>query len=267
MKNILLLVHDDAGQEARLQAALDLVAALKGHLVCLDVVGLPVMASDYFSDVAQVAMVEEELARESEHCARIEERLEKEGIPFEMLRASGDLADCIVRNAGLADLIVVNRKMDDPFAPEMRSVASAIALKARKPIVAVPETARRFDVNGPVLVAWDGSSPAMAALTAAVPLLKLARTVVLFEVEDGTVTPPAEEAAAYLSRHGIHPTIEREARGPRQVDDHILDAIERYGATYCVMGAFGQSPLRQALFGGVTRRMLATTPVPLVIVH
>jgi hypothetical protein len=37
MKNVLLLVHDDPGQEARVQAALDVVRAIEGHLICLGV--------------------------------------------------------------------------------------------------------------------------------------------------------------------------------------------------------------------------------------
>ncbi len=34
-----------------------------------------------------------------------------------------------------------------------------------------------------------------------------------------------------------------------------------------VMGAFGHSRLAEALFGGVTRRMLKDSPVPIFIVH
>ena len=41
MKTVMVLIHDDAGQEARLQCALDVVRAVEGHLVCLDVVQLP----------------------------------------------------------------------------------------------------------------------------------------------------------------------------------------------------------------------------------
>jgi hypothetical protein len=37
MKSIRLLVHDDEGQEARFQTALDLTRALAGHLTCIDV--------------------------------------------------------------------------------------------------------------------------------------------------------------------------------------------------------------------------------------
>jgi nucleotide-binding universal stress UspA family protein len=44
MKNFLLLIHDDAGQEARLQAELDITRALGGHLKCVDVPPLTVIA-------------------------------------------------------------------------------------------------------------------------------------------------------------------------------------------------------------------------------
>ena len=47
MKNVLVLMHDDVGQEARFQAALDLTRALDGHLTCLDVAILPVTVDDY----------------------------------------------------------------------------------------------------------------------------------------------------------------------------------------------------------------------------
>ena len=48
MKNILLLVHDDHGQEARLQAALDITRAVEGHLTCIDVTPYPLIAGDGF---------------------------------------------------------------------------------------------------------------------------------------------------------------------------------------------------------------------------
>src|SRR3546814_13462010 len=46
VKNILLLVHHDAGQEARLQAALDITRAVGGHLACIDVTPFPVVAGN-----------------------------------------------------------------------------------------------------------------------------------------------------------------------------------------------------------------------------
>lgn len=38
MKNVLLLVHEDNGQEARFQAEMDVTRALEGHLTCLEII-------------------------------------------------------------------------------------------------------------------------------------------------------------------------------------------------------------------------------------
>jgi len=63
MKNILLLIHDDAGQEARVQAALDITRAVEGHLTCIDVTPYPLVAGDGFGFAETVVLLDE---RESE---------------------------------------------------------------------------------------------------------------------------------------------------------------------------------------------------------
>ena len=70
MKNVLLLVHEDAGQEARLQAALDLTRALDGHLQCLDVSLMPVLASAPYDGVGQALLLEDERTREDDNKIR-----------------------------------------------------------------------------------------------------------------------------------------------------------------------------------------------------
>ena len=47
MKNILLLIHGDEGQEARYQSALDVARAVGGHLTCLDLTIIPEVMGDY----------------------------------------------------------------------------------------------------------------------------------------------------------------------------------------------------------------------------
>jgi len=64
MKNILLLVHDDEGQEARLQAALDLTRALDGHLSCIDMTVMPVIVGDYYAGGDTAILLGEERERE-----------------------------------------------------------------------------------------------------------------------------------------------------------------------------------------------------------
>jgi len=56
MKNILLLVHDDKGKDARLRAAIDLARALDGHLSCIDVSSLPLSIGADYSGIAEVGI-------------------------------------------------------------------------------------------------------------------------------------------------------------------------------------------------------------------
>lgn len=268
MKNILVLVHDDAGQEARLQAALDLTRAFDGHLHCLDVVSLPAVAGAGFGE-AQAVLLEEASTREASNRARLEERLRGEGVAWSMEDVVGEISASIKAAAGLADLIVMNRKLDDATGPDMLSSVSRVVMETRKPVVAVGQECRGIDVAGTAVVAWDGSAPAMAALTASVPLLKKAKSVRIIEIVDSS-QGSVNQAAAYLSRHDIHVEIDLIARfkddptGPAEI---IPMLAKREGAAYCVMGAYGHSRMRERIFGGVTRQMLETSDLTLVLAH
>jgi nucleotide-binding universal stress UspA family protein len=267
MKNVLLLVHDDDGQEARLQVALDITRALDGHLKCLDVMHLPVTASDPITGIAGGLMFGEERARETHNRVRLCERLAREDVRWDMQAITGDLALCIPAHTTLADIIILSRQLEPPTSPNMARIASKVALESHKPIVAVPQDCAGFDASGTAIVAWDGSIPAAAALTASVPLLKLAGRVVLLQVEDGTGGEPIEEAAAYLSRHGIRAIMRMVTTEGADVAESLQRVCSDERASYCVMGMYGHSRVREALLGGVTRQMLASARPPLIMAH
>ena len=267
MKNILVLVHDDPGQEARLQAALDVTRALKGHLNCLDVVIMPVVIGYDWSGYAGAMLLEEERAKEDLNRLVLEKRLAQEGVAWSWLNATGDLVSSIERAAVLNELIVVNCRLDGTTYPDMRASTSNLIVTSGKPILAVPESARGFAVSGRAMVAWDGSLQSDAALQAAIPLLRQATHVTIVEIDDGSLDIPAEDAAAFLSRHGVHPLIVREEAPRGQAGRRLLAAITERKADYVVMGGFGHSRLSEALMGGVTRTMLTHSPVPLLLAH
>ena len=267
MKNILLLVHDDAGQEARFQVALDVVRAVEGHLSCLDVSVMPMVMDDYVASAGQAMLLEDERTREAANRKALEARLAREQVSWDWTDATGAMAPLLSEASHLADLIVVNRKLDTLPEPDMQKVAGDVVLSSGKPILAVPDAACGLDVCGRALVCWDGSTAAMAALRAAIPLLALAREVVLLEIDDGSIGTPAEEAATYLSRHGISATIVQRHVRTRAPADVILEEIGDRHADYVVMGGFGHFRLTEALFGGVTRILLTESPVPLLLAH
>lgn len=260
MKNILLLVHEDEGQEARLQAALNVVRALDGHLRCIDVVQLPEPSPELWDAGAGSAMLlAEERARESVNRQTLEIRLARDDVPWSWIDMAGSPARCVRTASGLADLIVVSR---DPGG-----TASDLIVESGKPVLVVPDAAAAKYAGSRVLIAWDGSPQAERALQAAVPLLRRADHVMILQVDDGSIQTPVGEAATFLSRHDIHPLVILEKSAKGGAEDILLTEISRRGADYVVMGGFGRSRLSETLFGGVSRRLLSDSPIALLMVH
>lgn len=265
MKNVLLVVHDDVGQEARYQAALDVVRAVKGHLTCLDIAQAPELIGDSYGLAA--ILLDQEQQREASNRGRLEKRLAPEALPHNWVEATGKFSNCITDAANLADLIVVNRRLDSFPVPDMRGIAAETLIKMGTPLLAVPETSRGIRLHGRAMIAWDGSAEASSALREAVPLLKLAGKVSIVEVDDGSLSIPGEEAVTYLAWHGIVAALRPRHRALGNAANEILKLVEMARPDYLVMGAFGHGRLHEAVFGGVTRRMLTDSPVPLLLAH
>lgn len=269
MKSILLLAHDDQGQEARLQVALDVTRALGGHLTCLDVIAPPVvLAYEGYGSIAAAELMEDQREREAVNRSRIEARLAREDVSWSWHETTGFRDQAIEAEAGLADLIVLSSSLGTKVPSELRLLAGRVAEKAPCPVLAVPEGATGLQVTGTALVAWDGSREADKALRDAVPLLALASEVILFVVDEPQGVFAAEPAAQYLSRRGVHARIDLENRKSKGlVYERILDGARANGAAYIVMGAFGHSPMAEKVFGGVTRSMLTHSDLPLLLAH
>ncbi|MET3827801.1 nucleotide-binding universal stress UspA family protein [Sphingomonas sp. PvP055] len=267
MKNILVLVHDDEGQEARLQVAFDIVRAVRGHLTCVDVVTVPVFVGDYISSGGDALLLADEQARESRNAVVLKERLAHEDIPYDWVDATGDPATCLRAAAKLSDLIVVNRRLDGTWYPDTSEITGELVAKGRRPVLAVPEGVHHLDLTGNVVIAWDGSDPAEAAMRAAVPLLTFAGSVTVLQVDDGSIKIPATEAAKYLSRHGITAMVQIEDGRGRKVTDVVRTVLASRSASYLVMGGFDHPRWVQSMFGGVTSTMIDRSPVPVLLAH
>jgi nucleotide-binding universal stress UspA family protein len=89
----------------------------------------------------------------------------------------------------------------------------------------------------------------------------------VLQVEDGTRGEPIEEAAAYLSRHGARPIMRKVITERADAAESLQRVCSNERASFCVMGLYGHSPMREALLGGVTRQMLASAALPLIMAH
>lgn len=268
MKNILLLVHDDAGQEARIQVALDLARAIGGHIHCVEVTEMPVPLGTGFETGFQLAtLIADEYDRETVNRDRITERFGTEDVSWSWEDRTGGIAASMADASALADIIIVNRELADFPMPAAREIAGDVALRTGLPVLAVPDDIRAFDAGGTAIVAWDGSAVSEKALRAAVPLLALAGSVCILSVGELGKGIPAEDAALYLSRHDIHADVRNVEDGGATIASVLRRNATSLRASYIVMGAYGHRRLLESLFGGVTRTLLKESPVPLLLVH
>jgi nucleotide-binding universal stress UspA family protein len=150
-----------------------------------------------------------------------------------------------------------------------RGLIDAVLFESGRPLVVVPPGQNSF-AAGRVLVAWDGSAHAAAALGNALPLLKAADAVEIASVSEEknwSCLVPGADAARYLARHGVSPTVTSLPIQNRDIAETLRSHATRSGADLMVMGAYKHSRLREWIMGGVTHGLLSECPIPLYMVR
>ena len=79
--------------------------------------------------------------------------------------------------------------------------------------------------------------------------------------------PGAEAAALHLRRNGVKATALTVKTGDRTTGEVILDHAASLGCDLLVKSAYTQSRLRQMIFGGATRHILAHASLPVLMAH
>lgn len=266
MKSILLHVHDDDGLTARLDAALDLARAHRGHLTCLQSMPFAAYAGEPFTG----AVLPYEAYVEAMKATRekVEKRLGKEDVPWDWIDTRGDGSLALLLHSQLSDVIVVSPpgRAFDPIATT--PMVAEIAIRARTPMLVIPNGQRGLEAGGPILAAWNGSPEAAQAIRSCRSLLRASSAVHIVCVEeDADKHLPAADAASYLSRHGIAAEVHARSGGGAKAQDVIRGVAAEVDARMIVMGAYGHSRLYEFVLGGVTRSMLRDCPMPLVLAH
>ena len=269
MKSILLHIDHDSAMQARLQVALDIARATNGHITCLQALSYEVFApGDVYGSAIAAAMP---LIKENAEKLRteIEAQLEHEGVMWDWRFVYGTAPHRLLEHSPLADIIIVGPSDAGARAPS--ALVGDLVLKARSPVLVVPEGAGSFDLSAPMLVAWNGSAEACHALRAAVSLLACSCKVTLASVaepsEKARFDFPSSEGAKYLSRHGIDCEMVEFPRGEARIADILFSAAQLRECGLMVMGAYGHSRLAEMLLGGVTRQMLVEPEMPILLAH
>lgn len=266
MKDVLLLIRDDAGQPARIEAAAALARLLGGQITCLELDETPLMGDEIAATSVDGRVLQEVVRGQcAANRTRVEHALQDRRATWTWISGRGKLAEQVADQAAFHDVTVLNTQPRSYSWRDSSFVVSEVARATHQPLLLVPDASDSTGFDRQAIVAWDGSPPCIAALRAAVPLLAHARHVAIIEVGEHDAGPTVERAADYLRRHDIHPHVERE--GGRAPADALLAHCRPGRTSYCVMGAFGRSRGHEAVFGGTTLDMLDAAAVPLFVAH
>ena len=165
------------------------------------------------------------------------------------------------------DVIVLARPGDEWQSPSMITLESALFESGRPVLIAPPASPRSLGTN--ILVAWNNSTEQARTMADAMPILRLAERITILTVEGATVAGPSgEQMARSLKMNGIAAeTVTMKPVGKRSAGETILTKADELGCDLIVKGAYTQSRLRQMIFGGTTRHILANAKLPVLMAH
>jgi nucleotide-binding universal stress UspA family protein len=181
--------------------------------------------------------------------------------------ATGSLPEIVAQEARLADLVVFAQ--DPDVTDAMGNAIEAAVFSSGRPLVLAPAP-EPASLGTAVALAWDGGPTAARAVTAALPFLRDAATVVILSAHKPGAAPTADpnRLAAYLAWHGITATPHAVSAGGRSLSTALTETAVELGCDLLVMGAYGHSRFREMVLGGVTQDILRQPPgLPILMAH
>jgi nucleotide-binding universal stress UspA family protein len=277
MKSILVPIEQSDAMGSALDTALLLARKFNSHIQGFAV---RVALTDFIELDTPSAALAETLAQqnvkaETEAQRLFEDFMRTHGIPRAEKRdplsygwlPNAPEGDRFVGSHGRVFDVTVLGKPSDPRGPRMAVLEVALFESGHPVLIAPVAPVQRIGSN--VLVAWNGSTEQTRTTTFALPVLAQAERVTVLTVEGGTTVPgpTGEQMSAYLQAHGIPAAPMTVGLEGRNTGEAILATATKLGCDLLIKGAYTQSRLRQMIFGGATRHILAKAAIPVLMAH
>jgi nucleotide-binding universal stress UspA family protein len=138
-----------------------------------------------------------------------------------------------------------------------------------KPTLVLPFIGRFEAAAADVLIAWKPTREAARAVAAALPWLRRAARVHVASRPEGDEGDNDRGAALehWLRLHGVTAPIQTHRLGDGDVGEALLSLAADTGAGLLVMGCYGHGRAREWVLGGVSRVVLRSMTLPVLMVH
>ncbi|MEM1316107.1 MAG: universal stress protein [Pseudomonadota bacterium] len=276
-KTIACFIDASPDSQARLDYACRAAGAWGAHLVAValsrqpDVGVYAVPGGEMAVDLARIDETRAEAkAMADAACGRIEAK----GLSPDARWAANSgpgLEDAVARAGRHADLCITG-PTGGGDADLAESTLDGALFGSGRPVLVVPRGWTGESVAKRIMVAWDGSLVAARAVGCATPLLAAAEHVSVAIVDpdpdDGRVgEEPGADIAAVIARHGADTSVDQIPSSGASVAERLMARAAVTGTDLIVMGGYGHSRLREALFSGVSRQVFENPAVPVLAAH
>ncbi|MEX6504936.1 universal stress protein [Jiella sp. M17.18] len=202
----------------------------------------------------------------------LKKRVERVEPIHELRRVDGQIADLSLAAARLArtsDLFVVAQPVPDPDHSDQ--ILEAVLFAAGATTLIVPKAPPSPREPKVIAIGWRDTRECSRAVAAALPFLMRAEEVHLISVAEDVADEerhlqPAADMARHLARHGVAVEI-RNVPQWHHPGAGLLNEAGAVGADLVVSGAYSRSRFRESIFGGVTRELLKSSPIPILMAH
>jgi nucleotide-binding universal stress UspA family protein len=277
-RTILMHCNDRRRIDRLLAVGVDLAAKFQAHLTALSVVPPLTVVSGGAHDGIPVIVDEHcKLYREENPAMRSAFENEVHGRAFvsqwcDEEAGPASVAERVLQHARAVDLVVASQTDPQWSGSFWLDIADRLVIESGLPVLIVPNGGTNAGIGHKVLVAWNTRREAARAVFDAVPILQRASEVRVVWVnpqsaEEVAQNIPAVDICAALARHGVKCEA-TEGIAPRMnVGETLLSCGRDIKADLLVMGCYGHTRLREFIFGGASRHVLAHMSLPVLMAH
>ena len=275
--NDMHVIVDLSGERRPTMIAADLARQLDAHLTGVALAFEPVvpvytMTTPLPTDLI-VAAHEQAVSDAKKAAAAFEQIAAGSGLRYAARTTESvgsDGLEGVTRSLAMSDLLVVGQQNPDSPEPMREALIEAMLFQSGAPILIVPYAGVKAFSPGRAIVAWDGGAAAAHAVRASLPLLHLAREVVVVIVKEHikrSTELAGADIATHLARHNLHVEVREITNATGDIGQTILSFAADEAADWMVMGGYGHSRMREFFLGGATRGILESMTLPVLMAH
>jgi nucleotide-binding universal stress UspA family protein len=273
IKDIIANLSVGASRDVATDFAVSVAATFGAHLTGLAFLYEPLapMADGFPAKAMQSQRIENEKAAKAA-VAKFDEVARRAAVSAESRIVDVPVASAHNVFANIArrfDLAIMGQP--EPHKPALeRLIVEAALFDSGRPALVVPYIQRIGLKLDRVMVGWDGSRSAARAVADAMPLLvraKVTEVVMVASEPAKSEEMPGADIARHLARHGAKVEVKSIVTAETGVDSTILSHAADTSADFLVMGGYGHSRLREFILGGVTRGILSSMTLPILMSH